>query len=270
MLLSSCAQQIEGDKTQILLLGTLHFQQFQNSSNPETDFASERRQNEFDEVVEALISFNPDAVFIEREPKMQRKLDSLYDMPIRLVTTEEGGLSEAYQIGFRLARRSKLRRVHGVDYYESVSQNLLVSGDHIDKFHQELHDFRNVGKKITQHFLSGEMTIREFLVALNKPENIAMSHELFYSTPAYVQNGTFARYRGLQDEIDTTQIGAEFISLFYERNLKIYSNILNRQLKTNAKRIVLIVGQVHVAVLQDMIKNNSLYQVIPANTYLDQ
>ena len=55
------------DVIEILILGTLHFNQFHNQKSEETNFAGHRRQQEFQEVVDKLNEFKPDAVFIERE-----------------------------------------------------------------------------------------------------------------------------------------------------------------------------------------------------------
>ncbi|MEO1255328.1 MAG: DUF5694 domain-containing protein, partial [Bacteroidota bacterium] len=122
------AQSIPTQKLEVLLLGTLHFDQFHNPNKTETDFSGEVRQKEFQQVVDALARFNPDAVFIEREPNQQPLLDSLYDLRLDEVKNIKGGLSEAYQIGFRIAKQSNLKTVHGIDYYESVPQNLLIAG----------------------------------------------------------------------------------------------------------------------------------------------
>lgn len=69
-------------------------------------------------------------------------------------------------------------------------------------------------------------------------------------------------------EIDEEYIGAEYITLFYNRNLKIYSNILNAQINNNGKRLIVFLGQVHVGVLQELFKNNPNYQVISPIEYL--
>ncbi|MEM9858616.1 MAG: DUF5694 domain-containing protein [Bacteroidota bacterium] len=264
----SHGQSTSSEKVEVLLLGTLHFNQFHKPDKVSTDFLGKTRQGEFQKVVHALAQFRPDEVYVEREPAGQQTLDSLYQLPMNELLNRKDGRSEVYQIGFKLAKQLGLSGVYGVDHYESIPQNLLVSGKRIERFNGALKEFRNIGRGITQRFLNGEMTITAFLAELNKEENINLSHRLFYNTPAYVQHGNFSTMDNLKNEIDTTYIGAEYISLFYERNLKIYSNILNQQLRSNSKRIVIIIGQVHVGVLRDIIKNNPKYTIIPAADFL--
>lgn len=250
------AQADSPDKTQLLLLGTLHFNQFHDAGSAHGNFLSPERQQEIGDVVALLKVYKPDMILIERTPGEQTKYDSLFQQfkQGRLNLEElEGGTGEVYQFGFKLAKELGHERVYCVDYYESTSQSLMSSGTNIAVFENGLHNFQQTARGVTAAFMEGDMTFREFLSFLNTPETITLSHRQFFNLPAYVQNGSFRSYEGLnRSEIDTTQIGAEFISLFYERNLKIYSNLLNAQLKHKGKRLLLIMGQTHIGVLQDI------------------
>ncbi|MEO1051903.1 MAG: DUF5694 domain-containing protein [Bacteroidota bacterium] len=251
------------DKIEILLLGTLHFIQFHNAESENRNFLGERRQNEIQSFSGALGAFSPDMIMIERSPEQQLQIDSLYRLfkADQLDILNKTYLREAYQLGFRLANSHKLGKVYGVDYYESTSQGLLASGDNIDRFQAARNEFGKLGGSVNKRFVSGEMTIADLFLTLNKPENVALTHRLLFNTPAYIKNGAFKSYDGLS-EIDTTYIGAEFISLFYERNLKIYSNILNTQLADQGNRIILIIGQTHVGVLKSLLEHNPNYKVV--------
>lgn len=249
--------------TQIAFLGTLHFKQFHNEAIETQNFLSERRQLEFEALAKKLAVFNPNVIYVEREPSYQKDLDSLYKLPL-----SKTGISEVYQIGFRMARRLNHQTVYGVDHYESISQNLIESGDNYEEFRTALKSFQNLGREITKQFLSGELTIQAFLAEINRKDRIEMSHRLFFNTPAYVTNGRFSREEGL-GLIDNRFIGSEFISLFYNRNLKIYSNILNKQSQDKANRILIIVGQTHVGVLQSLFELNTKFEVTDINTFLE-
>jgi hypothetical protein len=103
------------------------------------------------------------------------------------------------------------------------------------------------------------------------PALIALSHRALLNTPALVTSGTFAASGINTNElgrVDTAYIGAHYITLFYNRNLKIYSNLLRAQQKSQAPRLLLIIGQTHVGVLQELLGANPAYRVVPAHTYL--
>ena len=260
-------------KVQIMLLGSVHFSQFHKPAVASQNFFGTQRQQELAEVNKLLQQFKPDMVMVEVAPQNQGEIDSLYNLYIadKLDLTQiEGGSSEIYQLGFQMAKALHHKQLHGVDYYQSTSQSLLSDGQHMAIYRNGLENFQKTTRGITEQFLVGNMSVGKFLYTLNKPETIELSHHQFYNLPAYVQNGSFRSYDGLnKSEIDTTQIGAEFISLFYERNLKIYSNILNAQLKNEGKRILLLMGQTHIGVLQDIIDNNPAYELVHVNDYLN-
>ncbi|NQZ76203.1 MAG: hypothetical protein HRT61_08845 [Ekhidna sp.] len=172
-----------------------------------------------------------------------------------------------FQIGFRLAKYLGQTKVIGVNYFESTSQSLLSAGENIGRYQDALAEFRNTGRGITKEFLQGGLSIADFLMELNRPDKVKMSHRLLYNTPAYVKDGSFNSYKDL-GQIDNQYIGAEFISLFYKRNLKIYSNILNAQLSDESTKILLIVGQTHVGVLQGLFRENDSYEVVDVLSYL--
>ena len=224
-------------------------------------------------MLQNLESFSPDQIYIEREPKLQAQIDSLYSLfksgRIEIKSLENGS-GEIYQIGFRLASSLGLSAPKCIDYYQSTSQSLLQSGDNYQVYKNALQEFQNLGRTVVGNFIQGKSSLLETLHIMNLPENVKRSHQLLFNLPAYVQNGEFSSYENLQEEgVDKQYIGIEFISLFYKRNLKIYSNILAAQKKGKAKRILCIVGQTHVGVLQELLKNNNDFKVIEVQEILN-
>ncbi|WP_340064995.1 DUF5694 domain-containing protein [Ascidiimonas aurantiaca] len=262
----------ENTSTQIAILGTFHFSQIHKSGNELTDFFSKRTKEQVYDVLGKLKIFRPDQIYIEREPGFQPQIDSLYRLyknnKLKLEELENGA-GEVYQLAFRLAKELNLEAPKCVNHYESTSQSLLASGKNIEKYQNALKEFQNLGRSVVGKFLKGEATLLETLFKMNLPENVSLSHRLLFNVPAYVTDGEFLSYEKIDKEtIDKRYIGAEFISLFYERNLKIYSNILNTQLQHNDQRILFITGQVHVGVLQDLLRKNNHFKVIESSEIL--
>ncbi len=268
-----CSAHAQSDvKVKIALLGTFHFNQFHDTESETNNFFGTKRQQEIEMVIEKLKAFNPDQIYIEREPKYQTQIDSLYGLykSDKLKLNEfENGAGEVYQLAFRLAKALDLEGPKCVNHYESTSQSLLSSGSNIEKYQSALKKFQNLGRSVVGAFLQGKASLLETLLKMNLPENIALSHQLLFNIPAYVQEGEFVSYeKNDKETIDKRYIGAEFISLFYERNLKIYSNILNTQMESNDQRILFITGQVHVGVLQELLGKNDHFDVIECSDLL--
>ena len=264
--------QIE-EKNEIMMLGFAHLSKI-NDLEPSGSIFTEKKQKEIQELVNNIKEFNPELILVEIDSEEQKENDSLfqlYNSDKRSLKDFEYGAGETYQIGFRTAKQLGLNGVTGVNYYESYSQSLLATGDHIEIFQKELENLQNTARPWNEDLINNNISLNDFIKMINTPEMLELTHHLFFNLPAYVKNGDFDKER-LGDlemsKIDKEYIGAEYISLFYNRNLKIYSNILNAQLKSGKKRVLLIMGQAHIGVLQNMLEHNQNFTVVPASKYL--
>lgn len=90
-----------------------------------------------------------------------------------------------------------------------------------------------------------------------------------YITPARVTNGTLKADPMVDSAfINPDYVGAEFISVFKNRDYKIYSNVVTTQLARQGKRLLVIIGQRHVGSLQSIFRDDPEYKLVDANAYL--
>lgn len=267
------AQGNQPAKIQVMVVGSDHFNQLYNQQ-PASDVFSPKKQAELAQVRTQLARFRPEVIFIETEPKEQGRVDSLYALYQQgLLPLERlpGGRSEGYQIGFGLAKQLQLPSPKAVDYYAATSQSLLSTGTNIDAYKQDLKLLQRTSRPLKTLVQHDSLSLYDYLALANQPALIALVHRMQFNTPAQVMNGTFA-VGGTNTvdlgPVDTEYIGAHFITLFYNRNLKIYSNILRAQQRSQARRILVLFGVAHVGVLQELLGANPAYQVVPAATYL--
>lgn len=261
-------------KTEILLVGFDHLGQMDNGT-PSSNIFSKKKQQEIIKITEKLKVFSPDIIMVEKEPSEQNQLDSLYNAyknnNLNLSDIDYGA-SETYQVGFRLAKLLNLKSVYGIDHYESTSQSLLKSGDNIEVFKKGLMELMRTARPLKQKVQQDSLSIYEYIKTMNQDKFIDLSHNLIFNLPAYVIKGEFSE-NGTNTvdigEIDKKYIGAEYITLFYNRNLKIYSNILNTELKHNSNKILLIMGQLHIGVLKDLFEHNPNYKIIEISEFLN-
>lgn len=270
---SSQAQQ-PNDKIQIMLVGYAHWGQLDDGSEQASMF-SPAKQESIEQLTSSIQNFDPEMIMVELAPEQQKWCDSLFNLykkdKLKLEDFEYGS-GETYQVGFRLGKALKLQHIYGIDFDNSTSQSLLKSGAHYEKFEEQLkllqQKARPMGKLVQQDSLS----LYDFTREINKPEMLELTHRLIFNLPAYVQNGEWDENGIGYHQLDQTEkqyAGAEYISLFYNRNLKIYSNILNTQLETGARRIYLQMGQAHIGVLKDLLENNPNYEIIDPLTYIN-
>lgn len=262
------------NQVEILLVGFDHLSQMDNGT-PTSNIFSAKKQQEIKLIADKLAAFKPTMIMVEKEPDEQEMLDSLF-MAYKNGNLElsdiENGASETYQVGFRLAKKLGLNGAKGIDHYESTSQSLLSSGENIEIFKNGLQLLMKIARPMKAKVQQDSLSIYQYIKIMNRDKLIDLTHKLIFNMPAYVMNGEFSENATNTvdiGEIDNKYIGAEYITLFYNRNLKIYTNILNTQLKYKAERIVLFMGQLHIGVLRDLLKDNSKFKIIKASEYFD-
>ena len=269
----AAAQASESPPLEVMVVGFDHLAQLYNKQ-PQSDVFSAKKQAELATLRARLRQFRPEAILLEAEPREQRELDSLYaryragqlqfgDLPT--------GRSERYQVGFALAKELGLAVPRGIDYYASTSQSLLSTGRNIKYFQQDLQQLQATARPLKRLVQHDSLSLYDYIALANQPAVIALSHRAIFNTPALVTSGTFAS-NGANTldvgKVDTAYIGAHYITLFYSRNLKIYSNILRAQQQSQARRILVMLGLTHVGVLQELFAANPNYRVVPTATYL--
>ena len=258
--------------TDILLLGCSHLAQLYKAGNPNSDVLTPRRQAELAAVLDGLQRYRPDGIMIEELPEEQDRIDSLYQRYRQGqldLNTLPGGRSEVYQLGFALGKRLGLSRIYCVNAPGGTSQSILDEGQNIELYKQATADWRTFSDPFSQQLQAGTSTIGQFLRTINAPAVLQQLHALVYCTPARVVNGTL-KPDAMVDAafINPRYVGAEFISVFYNRDLKVYSNIVTTQLQTRQRRQLLIIGARHVSSLQGILAADPAYRVVASARYL--
>lgn len=243
-------------KVKVLLLGSFHF------DNPGLDVAkfenanimTDKRQKEVREVLEKLKLFNPDEVFIEVPATLQGRLDS----NIMKYKAGEFALTpnETHQLGYRLAKELNLATLQAVDYTEAdfPFDSLVKSATEAKQY--ELLGYMNKMIDSMQTAFNESLkkhTIREILLE----SNTKASND--------TQVGTYFEF--LIAGKDGNHVGSFLSSEWWRRNMVIYENILKR-LTGKEKRILVIFGSGHTALLQLMMKYNKDFEIIPLSSVL--
>lgn len=241
------------EPAQVLVLGVYHF------ANPGLDVVkvevadvlSPTRQDEILSVVEALSSFHPTRVAVEELPSTRSRLDSLY--AAYLLKRHELTRNETQQLGFRLAAMHGHSRVFPVDYRNDFPFGALLE-------YAEAHDLdfltfvdeERARMTAEDERWQREHTVAEILRQKNDPENLAQKHGIYMR---------FARV-GAGD----THVGADLLSSWYERNIRIFTNI--QDLARTGDRILLIVGSGHAPILRELIASDPELILVDPLQYL--
>ena len=258
--------------TSILLLGCNHFAQLYKAGNPNSDVLTPTRQAELAAACDQLQRYRPDGILVEELPERQAALDSLYQLYRQGqfdLSTLPDGRSEIYQLGFVLGKRLGVPRIYCVNAPGGTSQSILREGQNIQLYEQATTRWREQTAPINDELLAGKATLSQYLRTLNNPALVQQLHTLVYNVPARVTNGVL-KPDAMVDAafINPQYVGAEFISVFYNRDLKVYSNIVTTQLAAHHGRQLVIIGVRHVGSLKGIFREDPAYRLVEAAPYL--
>lgn len=258
--------------TDIMLVACPHLSQLRKADKPTSDVLTPPRQAEIGALLSQLQRFRPEAILVEELPQEQPRIDSLYALYRQEkldLSTLPGGRSEIYQLGFALGKRLGLERIYCVNSEGGTSQSILHEGQNIKLYEDATTAHRAYYAPVLQKWEGGQVSMSGLLYFLNSRPMLEQLHSLVYRTPARVTDGTL-KADPMVDAgfIKPHYVGAEFISVLYNRDLKIYSNIVTTQLATGSTRILTIIGGRHVASLQGILETDPAYRVVPATAYI--
>ncbi len=225
---------VEGDeRVAVLLLGSYHM------SNPGADrfnleaddVLSPGRQEEILEVVDRLAGFAPTRVAIE-SPWGDSVSTARYGA--YLAGEHELSRQEEEQIGFRLAAAMGHETVFPVDVKIGLPddrlQSVLEAAPELGRYMAGLEEYGEWAMATMAEWLSGG-TIGQMLYRMNTPQAIE-----------WADRGYLEFFLPLVSGDDYG--GAEFVATWYERNLKIFSNL--HRISEPGDRVFVIYGAGHI------------------------
>lgn len=240
---------------QVLVLGVYHF------SNPGLDVVqttvpdhlAPEQQEQILRVVDGLAGFRPTRIAVEQQSSDAERLDAL------LAAYRDGRheltANETQQIGFRLADRFDLERVHPFDHrgdfpFEPVME---YAAEHDPAAAERIQD---VIAEITResNLQHRDWTVGEILHRSNEPGELERGHA-FYVEVAGVGAGD-------------TQVGADLLSAWYERNIRMFSNL--RAIAEPGDRLLVIVGSGHAPILRELVTADPGMDLVDPLGYLPE
>lgn len=246
---------------QVMYLGTYHManpglDEFNLNAD---DVRTEKRQKEIKATVRALARFKPTKIAVEARPELFDDLKAAYQAYVK--GEKELARNETQQIGFRLAKRMGHEAVHPIDVrYTFMSEQHKALEEELESAPrlQELlagieaygvASIRQMGEKLST------MAIGPFLSWLNAPAQITANHDYY------------ARFLMLGWHEDN-QGGAHTVANWYARNILIFQNILRLMEGGKGERVLVIFGQGHVKIFQDLTKDSPYTELVDVRRYL--
>jgi len=242
------------NRASILILGTYHFASpgldLVNMEVP--DVLMPEYQVQIEEISDLLAHFKPTKVAVEANTSRDNEVNELYSQyrQGKYALTQ----NEVQQFGFRIASRFDHPRVYAIDDAGTAlpfGEALEYASKHNPDFEKNLEQYIERLKAEGQ-LLQKTKTIRQILVHYNSPEQIKTDHYFYLD---FVPLGAMDTY-----------IGAEFLTAWYNRNIRIYANL--QRIAENNDRILVIYGSGHLAILRELVGSSSNLELVNTLDFL--
>jgi len=257
---------------EVLLIGTFHFNNpgFDGVKTNKFDVLAKQPQTELDALAGKIAKFNPDRFFVEWKFNQQNALDSLYQTYIdgnyqNYIDQKFKGQKsyssynedEIFQLAFRSAKKSGLKSVNAMDYtmdlpFDSVQKAIETAGQ--TALMEEINNsFKRIGDRQNQKIKTLGLT--DLLLDLNTSESRNENAGFYLQTLNKAGNvNDFA--------------GAYMVSEWFRRNLYMYS-IVQKITQSKDKRIVILLGAGHIAMIKQFIETEKRFKVIELKDILN-
>ena len=248
--------------TPVLLLGTFHFNYPQadahkTDSSQFINVLSSQRQNEMKELAEVIMRFQPTRIYIESS--RQSFHDSLYQ------EYRNGrynlGRNEIYQVGYRLAGAFKHPQVYAVDAIPFSHENykkyswidsLWTTKDYVDSLRDQHWNRKYERLYHVSDSIETTLTMLENFLLMAEPATLFRMHGHYLA-------GGFNT---------TDNTGPDALSLWwYNRNLRIYNNILKTK-PSAPDRILVLFGNGHMPILKHCFQSSPEFEVVELKSLL--
>jgi hypothetical protein len=238
---ASCAQ--SGARPEILVLGTYHMaNRGRDIFNMQADdVLSLQRQQEIAQLIEVLKNFHPTKIAIEADVESQQARQNYSDYMAGKYTLSR---DETNQIGYRLAKELGHQTVYPVnvegEFPVQRVANYAKAHGRAEKFDAMMASAGTRVKEQNDFLLSH--TVLETLDLMNSDTMVAKDVALYYASVPYGEPGDYA--------------GPDLLALWYQRNIRIYHNIV-ALIESPNDRILVIYGAGHLGWLQQDIANDA-------------
>lgn len=221
------------------------------------DVLAGKRQREVAEVARLVERYRPTKVFVEVDVASQARIDGEYAASCR--GERPLARNEVEQLGYRIACDAGLPGVIAVDWNDlgpikdEDSVDYLQAIERHGQQAQRREDLR-IGAEVAaqdQRTLD-EGSVRDMLLWLNSPERLAANARAYFRIGLY----------GTQSDA----IGANWVMLWFGRNLRIFDNIVRRT--EPGDRVLVVYGAGHGNLLRQLAADSGFYRLQDTERWL--
>ncbi|CAM1348653.1 DUF5694 domain-containing protein [Tenacibaculum crassostreae] len=245
----------DAKKIPVLNFGTFHMGFTNDENKTEFDEHDKKNQEEVHKIAKLLAEFKPTVIIVETPPSYNEKLQSLYKQYIDNPEMKFKRPDEVELLAYELGSLSNTKRVYGIDYKMSYNYNI---GTQIkNEIDSVMHDAYYKNPFAFYDKIEDDRDEKSLLSKLKM-----MNHDQYLDFLITV-NADMLTHVGTKDNFE----GADEAAKYYQRNLRMYSN-LNRISLNKDDRVFILMGASHTAFFRDFISRSPKYTMVNTFDYL--
>ena len=245
----------EIQKIPILNLGTFHMGLTTDAHTTKFDENNIENRKKIHEIAKKIALFRPSVILVETVPEYDETLQTLYNEYLENPDMFFKNPSEVQLLAYELGRLSNTERIYGIDH--KMSYNYMIA--------------KEVENSIDSTFINNfymnpiqfypEINVDE--ETLNLLDKLKLNNNEDYLNYLMTMNADVMTHVGTVKGFE----GADEATKYYQRNLRMYSNLNRIKLKNN-DRVFILMGASHTAFFRDFISRSPKYEMVNTFDYL--
>lgn len=245
----------ELQKIQVLNFGTFHMGETSDANKTEFDEHDQKNLLEIHKIAAQLAKFKPTVIIVETPPSFDIKLQAEYAEYLINPKMKFKNPSEIELLAYEIGRLSSSKQIYGIDH--KMSYNYQIGKEMVNSIDSVWH---NKYFKDPLKFYSEVNINQDKLNLFDKFKWYNNDIVLDFLIEA---NAEMLAHVGSEKGFE----GADEATKYYQRNIRMYSN-LNRLKLTENDRVFILMGASHTAYLRDFFSRSPKYKMVNTFEYL--
>lgn len=233
----------------VLNFGTAHLSNTTDANSAIRDLKDSKVKSDINKIVAALVKFKPTIICIEMPPDNNSFVNEVYKKYIIDQSNRLNYSDELNSIGFETGRLSGVNYIYGIDNQLGFDYPSLI--------------------EIANNNKPDSLFVENMMDSYKRVNDLPILEQFYEINTKSYKMETFNFYNFLATKHTKSNFeGADVISEFYKRNLRMYSNFCDIPF-TKEDRVLIILGATHTAYFDVFLENDSRFRTEEVLKYLD-
>lgn len=245
------------DQIDVLNVGIFHFGNTPDATKVEFNEEGDKEQQEIRNLNKLLSEFRPTIVCVEIQPEYEENLNKAYQKYLENHDELDTNWGEISLVAFEVARMNNVEKIYAIDHQMGYNYNIgeevtnsIDSLTYREYVNNPFKDFPELDVK------DEDMSLIEKVKRINNSDY----QDFFLNI-----NADILTYVGTEGKFE----GADEAAKFYQRNLRMFSNI-NRVHMNKEDRIFILSGGAHASFFRDFMSRSPKYNLVDVSDYLGE